>query len=175
MDEMIDILDEQTGNKTGELILKSKAHKEGKWHGSVHILIVNKEHTKTLLQKRQSNKDLFPDMWDIAVGGHISAGESALISAERELYEELGLKPEQLKLKELDRVKEQFTDGGIISCEFVTIFIAYKEVDLSEIKLQKEEVSEVKWCTKSELNKYISDRSIIPHIREYEILNDILK
>ena len=41
MDEMIDILNEYTGEKTGEVISKNEAHRKGIWHGSIHVIIVN--------------------------------------------------------------------------------------------------------------------------------------
>lgn len=174
MEEMIDVLDEETGDLTGEIISKSKAHEIGKWHGSIHILIVNKDKTKTLLQKRCELKKLYPNMWDIALGGHISAGETPLESAKRELQEELELDLGNFEIKEIDRIKEQLTNNGIISNEYVTIYLAYGDINISEIKLQKEEVSEVKWCSKSELNELIKQEKILPHIREYEILNELL-
>ena len=175
MDEIIDVLDEKTGEKTGETIAKSEAHKKGIWHGSIHVLIINNDKTKTLLQKRCAEKKLYPNTWDIAVGGHISAGEDDLTSAKRELEEELGLNPEILKIEKVDRITEMLNNNGVISNEYVSIFIAYSDVDIKDIKLQKEEVSEAKWCTKKELNNYIENKEIIPHVREYEILNDILK
>ena len=52
MEEMVDVLDEETGSLVGEVISKNEAHRIGKWHGSIHILIVNKDKTKTLLQKK---------------------------------------------------------------------------------------------------------------------------
>lgn len=174
MEEMIDVLDEKTGDLTGEIISKSEAHRIGKWHGSIHILIVNKDKKKTLLQKRCEQKKLYPNMWDIAVGGHISAGENPLISAQRELEEELGLNLNNLDVTEIDKIKEQLSNNGVISNEYVTIYVAYGDVDISKIKLQKEEVSEIKWCSKKELNELIKEERIIPHIREYEILNNLL-
>lgn len=174
MDEMIDVLDKETGNITGEVISKNEAHKKGIWHGSIHILVVNNKKNKTLLQKRCAEKKLYPNMWDIAVGGHISAGEDDITSAKRELEEELGLKPEEFKLEKVDRIKEQLNNNGVISNEYVSIFIIYSDIDISNIKLQVEEVSEIKWCTKKELNELISRKEIIPHTREYEILNDII-
>ena len=83
MDEIIDILDEITGQKTGKTISKNEAHRTGQWHGSIHVLIVDNKKEKTLLQKRCASKKLYPNTWDIAVGGHISAGEAALFSAKR--------------------------------------------------------------------------------------------
>jgi len=175
MDEIIDILDEQTGEKTGKTILKKEAHQKGIWHGSIDIVIVDKEHTKTLLQKRCAQKDLYPNTWDIAVGGHISAKEDDLTSAKRELKEELGLKPSNYKIKFIERVKEKLNNNGLISNEYVSIFIIEADIDINDIVLQKEEVSEVKWCTKEELNNLINKKMVLPHIREYEILNKILK
>lgn len=174
MEEMIDTLDEKTGELTGEVIAKSEAHRTGKWHGSIHILIVNKEKTKTFLQRRSTQKKLYPNMWDIAVGGHISTGEEALETAQRELKEELGLNLENFDVKKVDRITEQLTDNGIISNEYVTIYLVCGDIDISQIKLQEEEVSEIKWFSKKELNELIKQQKILPHIREYEILNELL-
>ena len=114
-------------------------------------------------------------MWDIAIGGHISTGETPLITAARELSEELGLNIDDFKVTEIDRVKEQLNNNGLTSNEYVTIYLSYGDVDISRIKLQEEEVSEAKWFSKNELNQLISKKEIIPHVREYEILNSILE
>ena len=174
MDEMIDVLDEYTGEKTGAVISKNKACRMGIWHGSIHLLIVNNDKTKTLLQKRCAKKKLYPNTWDIAVGGHISTGEDAITSVKRELEEELGLNPEKFIIEKADRVKEKLVNNGVICNEYVSIFIIYADIDINDIILQVEEVSEVKWCTKKELNKLIKDQLLIPHVYDYEILNEIL-
>lgn len=175
MEEMIDVLDGETGKLTGKVISKKEAHKKGIWHSSIHILIVNKDCTKTLLQKRCERKDLYPNMWDIAVGGHVNSGEDVVTSAKRELEEELGLDSSKYDFQVFEVVKEMFCDHGIISNEFVSCFVIYDDIDIHSIKLQEEEVSEAKWCTKNELDGFIKNNEIIPHHREYEILNEILK
>lgn len=175
MDEMIDVLEENTGEKTGKIISIDTAHREGLWHGAIHIIIINNDKTKTLLQKRCAEKHLYPNTWDIAVGGHISAGEDDLTSAKRELEEELGLNPEKFKLEKVDRIAEKLVNNGIISNEYVSIFMVYSDIDIDDITLQVEEVSDARWCTKTELNQFIEDEVIIPHKREFEILNEILK
>ena len=93
----------------------------------------------------------------------------------RELQEELGLNFNDFDIKEVDRIKEKLTNNGIISNEYVTIYVAYGDVDISKIKLQQEEVNEVKWCSSEELNQLIDKELTMPHIREYEILNKLLK
>lgn len=173
--ELIDVLDEKTGEKTGKIISKDEAHKTGEWHGSIHILIINNAKDKTLLQKRCAEKKLYPNTWDIAVGGHISSGEDAITSAKRELEEEIGITPNSVNLELVDRITEKLVNNGVISNEYVSIFVIYTDIDIAKIKLQKEEVSEAKWCSKAELNEFIKSNQIIPHVREYEILNEILK
>ena len=50
MDELLDILDEH-GNPTGTTALKSKAHKLGLFHATIHVWLYTKDE-KILLQKR---------------------------------------------------------------------------------------------------------------------------
>lgn len=175
MEEMIDVYNEQTGEKTGEVISKKEAHKKGIWHSSIHLLIVNNDKTKTLLQKRCEDKDLYPNTWDIAVGGHISSKEDHYETVKREFNEELGLNPDNYVFNYLTKTKEILLNNSVDSKEFVFVYIIYSDIDINNITIQKEEVSEVKWCTKDELNELITKKQIIPHDEEFNILNNILK
>ena len=65
-------------------------------------------------------------------------------------------------------------NNGIDSKEFVSMFVIYSDIDINDIKLQKEEVSDVKWITKDEMNKLIKDKKVVPHEEEYNLLNEIL-
>ena len=172
--EMVNIYDEKTGEKTSAVISKDSAHKLGIWHGSIHLIIVNKDKTKTIFQKRCSVKELYPNMWDIAGGGHISSEESENKAVKRELNEELGLNPDKYNIKFIKQFKEELNNNGIDSKEFVSMFVIYSDIDINDIKLQKEEVSDVKWITKDEMNKLIKDKKVVPHEEEYNLLNEIL-
>lgn len=174
MEEYVDILDEVTGVVIGETISKKEAHKSGVWHGSVHIWIISEDKKRILLQKRCADKDLFPNMWDISVGGHISAGEDSLISAKRELSEELGLNPEEFDFLYVDRIKEKFEYEDILSNEFVTIYKIISDVNIDNLNLQKEEVSEARWFTKEELSNLRDELKVIPHIEEFDMIYNIL-
>lgn len=173
MEEYVDILDDN-GKVTGEVITKKEAHKTGKWHRAVHIWIIDEDNKCILLQKRCPDKNLFPNMWDISVGGHVSSGEDTLVAAKRELSEELGLDPDSYKFEYVDVIKEKFVDGDIVSNEFVTIYKIINNVNISSIKLQKEEVSEARWFTKSELNALRDELKVIPHIEEFDLISNIL-
>lgn len=174
MEEYVDILNEITGEVTGETISKKEAHKTGVWHGSVHIWIISEDKKKILLQKRCADKDLFPNMWDISVGGHISAGEDSLVSAKRELSEELGLNPDGFNFLYVDEIKEKFEYEDILSNEFVTIYKIVSDVNIDSLILQKEEVSEARWFTKDELNSLRDELKVIPHIEEFNMIYNIL-
>ncbi len=174
MEEMVDVYDSLTGEKTGEVISKNEAHSKGVWHSSIHILLVNKEKNKILLQKRCADKKLYPNRWDITVGGHISAGEEPLVSAHRELEEELGLDSKNYEFKFLNKIKEEFINNGVNSKEFVYVYLIEADVDVKNITLQKEEVSEARWFKKQEFLDLIEKKQIINHWQEFEMLKDIL-
>ena len=53
--EHFDVLDE-AGKPTGETMERSQVHKEGKWHRSFHLWIVE-DKRYVLLQRRSKHKD----------------------------------------------------------------------------------------------------------------------
>lgn len=83
--EYIDIYDE-SNNPTGKIKEKTKAHKDGDFHRTAHIWIINDKH-ELLLQKRSATKKFHPNCWDISGAGHIRAGETVIGGAIRELEE----------------------------------------------------------------------------------------
>ena len=124
-------------------------------------------------EKRSNNKDLYPNMWDISVGGHIMSRESDIDAVKRELKEELGIESSDMEF--VKKYKEELNNNGVDSKEIVSLFIMYLDEKERKFKLQKEEVSDIKWFTKIEMEKLIKDKKIIPHVEEYNLLRDILK
>lgn len=175
MEELVDIYDRITGRKTGKIISKNKAHEEGIWHSAIHIIMLSKDKSKVLLQKRCASKKLYPNMWDITVGGHISAGEDSLVSAKREFKEELGLDLDYFEFKYLDKVKEEFYNNGINSKEFVYVYLVIGDVEVDSLKLQKEEVSAARWFNKREFLELVNEDKIIKHDREFKVIENLLK
>lgn len=86
--ELLDIVDEH-GEPTGERRDKADIHRLGLRHRDVHVWITDGENV--LEQQRAWDKKIMPGAWDIAVGGHVGAGESYLVAAVRETEEELGV------------------------------------------------------------------------------------
>ena len=142
MDELIDILTPE-GTPTGTTALKSEAHTHGWFHASVHVWLYTAD-KKILLQKRALSKKVFPGIWDISVAGHIAAGESILASAQREIFEEIGLQIKQSDLMKIGTRKHQVAhDNGILDNEFHHVFIAELKTPITELSIQEEEVDAI--------------------------------
>ena len=143
MDEYIDILTPY-GKPTGKTALKSEAHQNGWFHATVHIWLFTSNH-KILLQKRSLTKKVFPGLWDISVAGHIAAGETILRSARREILEEIGLEIKESDLIKIGtRIHKVKHANGIQDNEHHHVFIAELKVPLYKLKIQEEEVADIK-------------------------------
>lgn len=140
--EMIDLLDE-SGKYIG-VVDKAIAHKEGLWHKSVHVWLVNNK-DEILLAHRCKEKTFFPNCWDCAFAGHIGAGETSLDSAIREGEEEIGLNFVEKDFEYLFTFKDKLIWQDKCSNEFVDVYLIRKNIQLSNVKLQKEEVDNIKW------------------------------
>lgn len=148
--EILDICDE-AGKPTGETISRDEAHSRGVLHRTAHVWIVREREGKTqiLLQKRSAEKESFPGLYDTSSAGHIPAGQEPLPSALRELREELGVEaePEQLHFAGTFRIRyDKVFHGRLFRDNEVTSVFVYQEpVELSELRLQPEEVEEARW------------------------------
>ncbi len=154
--EKFDIIDKD-GNKTGESIPRDKVHREGLWHKSVHVWIIN-DKNELLLQKRSPEKDSHPNEWDISTAGHIHSGETPINTAIREAKEELGIDVKENELEKLCTLKNQSVqrDGKFINNELVDVYLVRKNLDLNKLTLQPEEVSEVKLIQYKNLQRIIA-------------------
>ncbi len=169
-EEPVDILDEQ-GNETGQVLLKSEAHAKSLWHPVVHLWIYNSK-AESLMQKRSPQKQVWPNLWDVAVAGHMAAGQSPEDALVREAQEELGLKVDLQRVKFIDKIKFEYPmEAGWINKIFIWLYGLQTDLDITQLTLEKEEVAEVKWIPLDELEKMLSDaedsKNFSPDVRDY--------
>ena len=155
MEEFFDVL-KPNGEYAGKIETREKCHKEGLWHKAVTVFIINSKN-QVLLQKRSPNKKMWPNTWDVTAGGHVLAGEFGFEAIIREAKEELGINLEKSDITFIGSATSENIKGDIINKHFNEIYIANKEIDETKLKLQEEEVSEVKWVEKDEIIKRIKD------------------
>ena len=132
-------------NKEDIIMRRGQPIPDGHYHKIVSIWIKNSE-GKFLISKRSAEKRVSPSTWE-CTGGAVDTGESTLDAAVREVKEELGidLDPAAGKLVRQSRHDEMH--------EFYDVWLFEKDVDIKDLKLQKEEVSDVRWMTKEDVEE----------------------
>lgn len=86
--EHIQIVNED--NKPTETVTRGEMRRRNLIHRASYILVFN-DRQELFIQKRTTTKDIYPGFWDVAAGGVVLAEEPYLLSAKRELEEELGI------------------------------------------------------------------------------------
>lgn len=122
-------------------------------HPVVHLHVFNTK-GELYLQKRSSKKEIFPNLWDSSVGGHIDLGETPEIAVMREALEELGL--------------TAFTPHFILKHIIETHFekeLTYCYYTISDRKLRpdKDEVSDGRFWTIDEVNDTLNKGIFTPN------------
>jgi len=140
--------------KTGKTMVRGDKIPEGYYRMVVHAVIFN-DKGEMLIQKRQLFKSGWSGKWDITVGGSAVAGDDSRSAAHREVLEEIGLDIS------FDTMRPSLTLN--IKNGFCDIYLIEKNVELSELKLQPEEVEDAKWATLDEILKMIDDGSFITY------------
>lgn len=172
--ELIDVLDEN-GIKTGKTLTRQKVHSEGLWHRIVVVALLNNE-GQILIQQRSAGKDKNPNMWDISVTGHLSAGQDSLSAACREINEELGITVDEEKLRYIFSYRrEQRVSATHHDRQYYDFFVLrLPEIDVSKIKLQESEVQQVKLVSIQTLKQMISSGQVVERNETYSALFEYL-
>ncbi|KAL0867380.1 hypothetical protein Bca101_046498 [Brassica carinata] len=169
-EEHFDVLT-KSGEKTGVSKPRhvSEVHRDGDYHRAVNVWIFVESTQELLLQLRSDDKDSWPGRWDISSAGHISAGDPSLISAQRELEEELGIKLPKDAFEKLFVFLQEcvINDGKFINNEFSDVYLVtiLHPIPLEAFTLQKEEVSAVKYIPYEEYRNFLAkkDPTYVPY------------
>lgn len=155
-EEPVDILDENA-NKTGEVVLKSEAHKKSLRHSGAHLWIYNSK-GEVLLQLRHPTKVIRPNVWDVSAAGHITAGDTPKETVVREAKEELDLyvNPDNFIFIGVHKVDEP-TPESWTHRVFNWTYMTQLEVDIKNLKLEKDEVTDIRWIPLDEFEADIHD------------------
>ena len=150
---------------TGETIYKNEKIPANKYILVVLVFIQNSQ-GKFLIQKRSKQKD----GKYASTGGHPKTGETSIDGMITEIKEELGLtvKPEELELifSGQENAKQVFFD----------IYYMRKDFNISDLKLQKEEVDFVEWLSFKEVETLIKkDLFLESHAEELYRLKEIFE
>lgn len=87
-EELFDVVDEQ--DQVLEQLPRSVVHSRRLLHRAANVFVFN-SHDELLLQYRSATKDEYPHCYTSSASGHLSAGEDYAESAQREMWEEIGI------------------------------------------------------------------------------------
>lgn len=133
------------GQKTVGKHLRGTEIPEGGFHKVVHIWIQNSK-GELLIQKRSDKVDNCPGEW-AATGGSVQAGEEPLLTAVRELYEELGITvvPGELRYCLMIRRKNAFC----------YVYVLRKDIKIEDLMLQECEVAAAEWMSPETVERMV--------------------
>lgn len=127
----------------------------GEYHTVVEIFTINRD-GRLLLTQRDPVKT-YPLLWE-ATGGSVTAGETSITGAMRELQEETGLRA---SAEELIKISEIRKDTYFLD---VYLWKSKQPIDLHQLKLQVGEVCDAKWVTFHELEEMNRLGLIVPKV-----------
>lgn len=161
MQEMLDIYD-----INGKLLgVKSRDYCHNRnpycYHKAVWIWIIN-DKGEILVQKRSALKKKSPNKYDISAAGHVEAGETLLQACVRETKEELGITSSE---KDFMFLKEILNKEG---WEFGENYILKTDLKIEDMRLQPEEVAEVKFLKYEDFAKLIYSDKFCDQSKEYK-------
>lgn len=173
--EFIDVLDEN-GNKTGIVRNRKLIYKNGDWHKTVHVWLLN-DNNELLIQKRAKDKETFPNLWAISIAGHVITSEDSVQAAQREIREEIGLNISTENLIYMFSIKrnQPYKNGYLNVLD--DIYLLKYNLDVDSAKLQKEELSDIKFINYKEFEKRLTEKdpTFVPYTEEHELLFKYLK
>lgn len=151
--ELWDLYD-QDRKRLPQTMYRGNTQPAGTFRLIVHVCIFRSD-GKMLIQHRQPFKEGWPDRWDLSVGGSAIYGDSPQMAAEREVQEEIGIR------LDLNGIRPSLTlnfENG-----FDDYYLLNRDVELSDLSLQYEEVKEVRWASCEEILAMIDDDCFIPY------------
>lgn len=162
--ELVDIYDENR-QATGRMMERHAAPAPGDYRTVIHVCVFSRA-GDLLIQKRVSSKLIWPEKWDLSIGGGVDKGETSRQAAEREFREELGYPLDLSGLRPSMTVN--FSDG------FDDFFVLERDIDLRQLTLQKEEVEQVRWAPLPEVLSMVKDGRFIPYPESFlQLLYDM--
>ena len=126
-------------------------------HPVVHLHVFN-ERGELYLQKRPTWKDIQPDKWDTAVGGHVDPGETPEQAVQREAEEELTLRDYELYFQqsyifESDREREM-------------IYVFYARLNKGTMPIPSAELADGRFFSIDEIKERMDTNFFTPNFEQ---------
>lgn len=152
---IVDVVD-RDNQPRGFSVDVNHATRYGQWFRGVHVVVYTRD-GYVLVERRSPSIIFNPDRLDISLGGIVDAGENPLLTAARELYEEVGLHvgPHELELLSINRYNHRWPSLHKTARNIMyhyAIELPDREVPL---QLQRSEVAEAQFISLAEARRLV--------------------
>lgn len=141
------------GTLAGVDLIRGEEIPKGLRHGVAETFVMHEDGT-ILLMQRDWNKEGYPGYWESGAGGSILKGESFLEGAKRELWEETGIRADELDMIYRATNEETIYQG----------YFCRTNVPKDSITLQEGETIAYRWVTKEEFMEIYEQEDQYPFL-----------
>jgi isopentenyl-diphosphate Delta-isomerase len=177
--ELLKVIDEK-GGETGTILDRNIVHEKGLWHREISVWVFN-NNGDILVQRRSNNKKMSPNKLEVCAG-HVDSNNNSIETVINELSEEIGLNVDSKDVVYLTtEKKEKIFSENSINRIFNDVYYVVTDKNISEFKIQEEELSEVMWINYLDFKNRVlnNDDEIIFKIsnseeaKTFELLDDL--
>ena len=155
--EWVDVVDDD--DRVIGTVSRAEMRSQRVQHRAVFIAVLSSSDLgagrRLLVHRRAAHKDVWPDRWDLAVGGVVSAGETYERAAPRELAEEVGVHEVTLV---------PIGGGRYADDDVVLVGRCYLVLHDGPFHFDDGEVVEARWVTGTELDEMLSRPASTPFV-----------
>ena len=141
--EYWDAYDENMNLIEGMTLTRGETVPDGVFHLVCDIFLEHEDGTILIMQRDPAKE--YGGLWEATAGGSALKGESPLECAQRELYEETGIRGRDFR---------EYKRGQSLGPHcFYTEFTALTDCDKTSVRMQENETVAFRWVTKEELKE----------------------
>jgi len=156
--ELWDVFDKNR-NFTGRIIQREKDEPltDDEYTLFVRAAFFN-DQDEMLIQKRQSNNSIYPNLWDFTCTSHQLSGETSQEAIARAMTEELGLNL---------NFDDDIPNITIVRPHVFTDYYVVKniEIDINNIRISGNHVQSITWANKDEIFQLIDEGKFVNYTK----------
>jgi len=161
--EYFDVVDINK-NKINKILPRGATLKPDEYNVGVEVWIINSNNQLLLTQRSKLKSHSL--QWETP-GGCLVSGETSEEASIREIKEEIGL---DINFNDLNYIKTH-----LYKYQFIDIYIVKKDIEISELSLQIDEVSDIRWISIKDFLKLNKNGQIVHSVYErYNLIKDRL-
>lgn len=147
--EYLDLYDENK-NLTGEKIVRGKGKPQVPENNYINIVIIFMQNSEGKFLFQITSKEKGNEI--ATTGGHVKSGQTSYEAILAEVEEELGL--------DISKEDVKMIDSYIFGVAFMDVYYLNKDINISDLKLQDDEVESVEWFTIDRIKELINEGKV---------------